>query len=111
MLAAVTLFVLTVGSVKGFAFTLGLTTLIDIAVVMLFTHPMLQLLAQTRFFSSGHPWSGFDSQNLGAGYRGRLEFKTSDRVSAGKKAKASKEASKRQTLAERKAAADNEGSN
>ena len=111
LLAAVTLFVLTVGSVKGFAFTLGLTTLIDIAVVMLFTHPMLQLLAQTRFFSSGHPWSGFDSKNLGAGYRGRLEFKTSDRVSAGKKAKASKEASKRQTLAERKAAVDNEGSN
>ncbi|MFM5967895.1 MAG: protein translocase subunit SecD [Micrococcales bacterium] len=111
LLAAVTLFVLTVGSVKGFAFTLGLTTLIDVAVVMLFTHPMLQLLAQTRFFSSGHPWSGFDSQNLGASYRGRLEFKPSERVSATKKAKASKEAAKRQTLAERKAAAENEGSN
>ena len=111
LLAAVTLFVLTVGSVKGFAFTLGLTTLIDVAVVMLFTHPMLQLLAQTRFFSSGHPWSGFDSQSLGAGYRGRLEFKSSERISATKKAKSSKEAAKRQTLAERKAAADNEGSN
>ena len=111
LLAAIVLFALTVGSVRGFAFTLGLTTLIDLAVVVLFTHPMLQLLAQTRFFASGHPWSGFDSQSLGAGYRGRLEFKISERVSSGKKAKASKEAAKRQTLAERKAAADNEGSN
>ena len=111
ILSAVVLFLLTVGSVQGFAYTVGLTTLIDIAVVMLFTHPMLQLLAQTRFFSSGHPWSGFDSKNLGAAYRGRLEFKTSERVSDSKKAKASKEATKRQTLAERKAAAESEGDN
>lgn len=111
LLAAVVLFALTVGSVQGFAYTLGLTTLIDLAVVMLFTHPMLQLLAQTRFFASGHPWSGFDSKTLGANYRGRLEFKTSERVSASKKAKAAKEAGKRQTLAERKAANDVQGEN
>ena len=111
LLAAVVLFVLTVGSVQGFAYTLGLTTIIDLAVVALFTHPMLQLLSQTKFFSSGHPWSGFDSKTLGANYRGRLEFKTSDRVSASKKAKAAKEAGKRQTLAERKAANDAQGEN
>ena len=111
LLAAVVLFVLTVGSVQGFAYTLGLTTLIDLAVVALFTHPMLQLLSQTKFFSSGHPWSGFDSKTLGANYRGRLEFKTSDSVSASKKAKAAKEAGKRQTLAERKAANDAQGEN
>ena len=109
ILAAVVLYVLTVGSVQGFAYTIGLTTLIDVAVVILFTHPMLQLLSQTKFFASGHPWSGFDARSLGASYRGRLEFKTADRVSGTKKAKASKEANKRQTLAERKAAQAEEG--
>lgn len=105
LLAAVVLYALTVGNVRGFAFTLGLTTLIDLAVVMLFTHPMLQLLAKTRFFSSGHPWSGFDAKALGASsYVGRGAFRVSSAVPAGKAAKASKEANKRQTLAERKAA-------
>jgi preprotein translocase subunit SecD len=105
LLAAVVLYALTVGNVRGFAYTLGLTTLIDLAVVMLFTHPMLELLAKTSFFSSGHPWSGFDSKALGAtSYVGRGAFRVSESVPAGKAAKASKEASKRQTLAERKAA-------
>lgn len=105
MLAAVVLYLLTVGNVKGFAFTLGLTTIIDLAVVVLFTHPILQLLAQTKFFSSGHKWSGFDSKALGGSvYRGRMKFATSSSVSESKLAKANKEASKRQTLAERKAA-------
>lgn len=105
LLAAVVLYSLTVGNVRGFAFTLGLTTLIDLAVVVLFTHPMLELLAKTKFFSSGHPWSGFDSKALGASsYVGRGAFRVSGTVPAGKAAKASKEAAKRQTLAERKAA-------
>ena len=105
MLAAVVLYMLTVGNVKGFAFTLGLTTIIDLAVVVLFTHPVLQLLAQTKFFSSGHKWSGFDSKALGGSvYRGRMKFAASSSVSESKLAKANKEASKRQTLAERKAA-------
>jgi preprotein translocase subunit SecD len=105
LLAAVVLYALTVGNVRGFAFTLGLTTLIDLAVVILFTHPMLELLAKTKFFSSGHSWSGFDSKALAAtSYIGRGAFRVSEVVPAGKAAKASKEASKRQTLAERKAA-------
>jgi preprotein translocase subunit SecD len=105
LLAAVVLFTLTVGNVRGFAFTLGLTTLIDLAVVFLFTHPMLELLAKTKFFSSGNPWSGFDSKALGAtSYVGRGSFRVAGSVPAGKAAKASKEAAKRQTLAERKAA-------
>lgn len=106
MLAAVVLFVLTVGSVKGFAFTLGLTTLVDLAVVALFTHPMLQILAQRKFFSSGNKWSGFDSKALsGQIYKGRGKFVIGDQVSDAKRGKASKEAAKRQTIAERKAAA------
>ncbi len=105
LLAAIVLFVLAVGSVKGFAYTLGLTTIIDVLVVILFTHPMLQLLAQTRFFSSGNPWSGLDPNALGAVYRGRAEFRRPVAVPAGKVASSSKEAAKRQTIAERKATA------
>ena len=109
LLAAVVLFSLTVGSVKGFAFTLGLTTLVDLAVVVLFTHPILQVLAQRKFFSSGHKWSGFDSKAIGgAMYLGRGKFSVSDRVSEAKRGKASKEAEKRQTIAERKLAETNE---
>ena len=102
--AAVSLFLLTVGNVRGFAFTLGLTTLVDLLVVVLFTHPFLQLLARTKFFSSGHPWSGFDSKSLKAsGYVGRGQFRTADTLAAGKIEKASREAERRQTIAERKA--------
>jgi preprotein translocase subunit SecD len=104
MLAAVVLFLLTVGSVKGFAFTLGLTTLVDLAVVALFTHPILQILAQRKFFSSGNKWSGFDSKALaGQIYVGRGRFSVAEQVSDAKRGKASKEALKRQTIAERKA--------
>ena len=104
--AAATLFLLTVGNVRGFAFTLGLTTIVDLIVVLLFTHPLLQLLARTKFFSSGHPWSGFDSKALEAsGYVGRGKFRVSESLASGKAEKASKEAIKRQTIAERKAEA------
>jgi preprotein translocase subunit SecD len=104
--AAATLFLLTVGNVRGFAFTLGLTTIVDLIVVLLFTHPLLQLLARTKFFSSGHPWSGFDSKALEAsGYVGRGKFRVADSLASGKAEKASKEATKRQTIAERKAEA------
>lgn len=105
LLAAGTLYLLTVGNVRGFAFTLGLTTLIDLAVVWFFTHPLLQLLANTKFFSSGHKWSGFEVQSA-AVYRGRGEFKVSALVSEGKAKKASGEATRRQTIAERKLAKD-----
>ena len=105
LLAAIVLFILAVGSVKGFAYTLGLTTIIDVAVVILFTHPMLQLLAQTKFFSSGNPWSGLDPNALGAVYRGRAEFRKPVAVPASKVASSAREAQKRQTIAERKATA------
>lgn len=110
LLAAAVLYLLTVGSVRGFAFTLGLTTIIDVIVVMLFTHPMLQLLSGTKFFSSGHKWSGFDVKNMAAAaYAGRGQFRVAPGLASGKAAKASKEAAKRQTIAERKAEVDNKG--
>jgi preprotein translocase subunit SecD len=65
-LAAVVLYVLSVGGVRGFAFTLGLTTLIDIFVVFLFTKPLVTLLARTTFFGQGHRFSGLDPERLGA---------------------------------------------
>ncbi|MFE7749762.1 protein translocase subunit SecD [Streptomyces sp. NPDC057428] len=65
-LAAAVLFLVTVGKVQGFAFTLGLTTVLDVVVVFLFTKPVMTLMARTKFFGSGHPWSGLDPQRLGA---------------------------------------------
>ncbi|WP_078622113.1 protein translocase subunit SecD [Streptomyces sp. NRRL S-244] len=65
-LAAAVLFIVTVGKVQGFAFTLGLTTVLDVVVVFLFTKPIMTLMARTKFFSSGHPWSGLDPKRLGA---------------------------------------------
>ena len=65
MLSALVLFVLAIGSVRGFAFTLGLTTLIDVVVVFLFTKPLMTLLARTKFFGGGHKLSGLDPEHLG----------------------------------------------
>ncbi|MEU2658797.1 protein translocase subunit SecD [Streptomyces sp. NPDC007325] len=65
-LAAAVLFVVTVGKVQGFAFTLGLTTLLDVVVVFLFTKPVMTLLARTKFFGNGHKLSGLDPKSLGA---------------------------------------------
>jgi preprotein translocase subunit SecD len=65
LLSALVLFVLAIGAVKGFAFTLGLTTLIDVAVVFLFTKPLMTLLARTKFYGGGHVLSGLDPGHLG----------------------------------------------
>jgi preprotein translocase subunit SecD len=116
ILAAVVLYILADSTVKGFAFTLGLTTAIDVLIFILFTHPVMQLLVRTRFFGSGHPLSGLDPTALGAVYRGRAQFR--EPVLAGGAAgrrtvKARGEAVRRQTIAERKqaelAAADRPG--
>jgi preprotein translocase subunit SecD len=63
-LAAVVLYFLAVGGVAGFAFAMGLTTLIDIVVVFFFTKPMVALLSRTNFFGRGHPMSGLDAKRL-----------------------------------------------
>ena len=85
-LAAAVLYVLSEDNVKAFAFTLGLSTLVDIAVVMMFTHPVLTILARTKFFGGGHKWSGFDPERLGAAgvtYAGRGRVTIADRKAAG----------------------------
>ena len=65
MLAAIMLYIFAVGGVRGFAFTLGLTTIIDLIVVFLFTKPLMTILAKLSFFSNGHPWSGFSTKSIG----------------------------------------------
>jgi preprotein translocase subunit SecD len=87
-LAALVLYMTAVGNVKGFAFTLGLTTIIDLVVVMLFTHPMLGILAQTKFFGQGHVLSGLDPRQLGreSFYKGRGRVAAADMTLAERKA-------------------------
>jgi preprotein translocase subunit SecD len=82
-LAALLLYIIAIGDVRGFAFTLGLTTLIDIVVVFLFTKPMVTLLARTRFFGQGHRWSGLDPARLGAKSRWRGSRSATARPAAG----------------------------
>jgi preprotein translocase subunit SecD len=93
-LAAALLYYFSIGDVRGFAFTLGLTTIIDVVVVFTFTHPMLTLLARTKFFGGGHPLSGLDPVRLGARapWRGGPRPPASPARPAAAKPAASKEA-------------------
>ncbi|MBF8185137.1 protein translocase subunit SecD [Nonomuraea sp. K274] len=71
-IAAIVLYFLAVGGVAGFAFAMGLTTLIDVVVVFLFTKPFIAMLARVRFFAKGHPLSGLDAERMSeAGSGGR----------------------------------------
>ncbi|MFF5212066.1 protein translocase subunit SecD [Streptosporangium sp. NPDC000396] len=63
-IAAVVLYFLAVGGVAGFAFAMGLTTLIDIVVVFMFTKPFVALLARRKFFAKGHKLSGLDAERM-----------------------------------------------
>jgi preprotein translocase subunit SecD len=92
-LASAVLYLMSIGSVKGFAFTLGLTTVIDIFVVFLFTKPLITLLARTEFFGGGHKWSGLDPERLGGT---RATYRTGSSGGGGK----------RVTIAERRRAAE-----
>ncbi len=57
-LAAIILYFVSVGGVRGFAFTLGLSTLLDVVVVFLFTRPLLSYLSRYEWFSN-HRLTGF----------------------------------------------------
>lgn len=65
ILSALVLYIFATGAVKGFGFALGLTTLIDLAVLFWFTKPMVSWLAQFRVFNSGHKLSGLSKETLG----------------------------------------------
>jgi preprotein translocase subunit SecD len=64
LIAALLLYIFAIGNVRGFAFALGLTTIIDLIVVFLFTKPIITLLANLRFFRDGHPLSGLDAHKV-----------------------------------------------
>ncbi|MDR4532721.1 protein translocase subunit SecD [Glutamicibacter sp. PS] len=110
LLAAAVLYLVAVGNVRGFAFTLGLTAIIDLIVVYGLTHPLLTMLARTRFFADGHRMSGLDPSLLGVEplYKGAGQIRRFNPTAEGKrKPKASAEANRRMTIAERRAAQDN----
>ncbi|WP_435771050.1 protein translocase subunit SecD [Nocardioides sp. SYSU DS0651] len=65
LLSAAVLYIFATGAVKGFGFALGLTTLIDLAVLFWFTKPMVSWLAQFKLFNSGHKLSGLSKETLG----------------------------------------------
>ena len=109
LLAALVLYFVAVGNVRGFAFTLGLTALADLLVVFMFTHPMLQVLARTKFFGEGHRFSGLSPDRLGAVplYRGAGRLRTPEEKPAVVRARntgAAAEAERRMTIAERRLA-------
>jgi len=66
LLAAIVLYVLSVGSVRGFAFVLGMTTLIDVLVAFWFTHPVAVLLGRSPWMQRGSRWTGVDAAHVGA---------------------------------------------
>ena len=66
LVAAVVLYFLAVGGVQGFAFTLGVTTCVDLAIIIFFTHPFMEWIVRFRFFGEGHRLSGLDPEHLGA---------------------------------------------
>jgi preprotein translocase subunit SecD len=65
LLAAVVLYFLSVGSVRGFAFVLGLTTIIDVIVAFWFTHPLAVIMGRTAWMQRGSKWTGLDPDRLG----------------------------------------------
>ena len=65
IIAAVLLYFFAVGGVRGFAFTLGLSTLIDLLVVFFFTKPMMVLIGRSKFFNSGRAITGVSRRSLG----------------------------------------------
>lgn len=88
LIAASVLYLLSEAGVKAFAFALGLTTVIDLLVVFMFTHPLVSILANTRFFGEGKKWSGMEPERLGAkrsAYLGRGQVREPDVIAPGRR--------------------------
>jgi preprotein translocase subunit SecD len=72
LLAAGVLYYFSVADVKGFAFTLGMATMIDVVVIFLFTKPLVTLLMRRPYFARGKKWSGVSPESLGVKRRSPL---------------------------------------
>lgn len=66
ILAALVLYLVSIGDVRGFAFTLGLSTIVDLLIVFLFTKPLITVLARTRIYGGQGRFSGLSPSRLGA---------------------------------------------
>jgi preprotein translocase subunit SecD len=66
LLAAVVLYVVSIGDVRGFAFTLGLSTISDLFIVFFFTRPVMTLMARMNAFDTGAAWTGVGAGRSGA---------------------------------------------
>jgi preprotein translocase subunit SecD len=64
LIAALLLYIFAIGNVRGFAFALGLTTVIDLIIVFLFTKPIITVLANLKFFRDGNPMSGLNAHKV-----------------------------------------------
>ena len=86
LISAVVLYYLAVGGVQGFAFTLGLTVIIDVIVVFWFTHPMMEVLSRVPYFRDGHKGSGLSPETYrvqrGTRYKGAGQFETAAAAAA-----------------------------
>lgn len=80
-LAAAILYVLAVGQVKGFAFTLGMSTVLDLVVVFLVTHPLVSMISKSKRLSNPKL----------SGLGGAVQAAADDRVPSGAKSTAVKE--------------------
>ena len=65
ILAAAVLYFLSVGNVRGFAFVLGLTTIMDVLIAFWFTHPVTVLMGRSQWMQRGSKWTGLDAARLG----------------------------------------------
>lgn len=88
LLAAGILYYVTIGNVRGFAFVLGITTLIDILVAFMFTKPLVTLLASTKWFASGGSLTGMSMKRIGVNVtdvslKSKAEKKSKQPVAAG----------------------------
>ncbi|QRZ62455.1 protein translocase subunit SecD [Rothia sp. ZJ932] len=103
LLAAVVLYLASVGNVRGFAFTLGLTAISDLVVTYLLIHPLIVLLGNTSYFKNGGRFSGMDPVALGATplYRGAGRVRTPDEApleSAAERRRAARLAAEQEAL-------------
>ena len=64
-ISAIVLYIVSVGSVRGFAFTLGLTTIIDLIIIFFFTKPLVSLLGKSKYCQTGAKYSGVSSKSVG----------------------------------------------
>lgn len=65
LLAAIVLYIVSVGNVRGFAFALGLTTLVDVVIAFLLTRPLVTLFARSRWMQKGSWLTGLDPSRFG----------------------------------------------